>query len=388
MSCFSYLPARNNRYSDLSGKGVQVPAISYRGCLYSIEVFFNHHVLYVQIMNRIKMSSNSPCNRRQFLQIVAVAGAAGAGWMLGLDRRSVAGYKIVKTSRPMMGTVVNLTLYGPDQAQLDRAASTTIKRMRTLEKQLSRHDQQSEVARLNRTGLLLQPSPDVRAVFEMAQMLSRKTDGAFDVTVLPLVKLQQSGQKLSAVAIEKALALTGFGGLHLANERISLAQPGMGVTLDGIGKGYIVDQGVESLRQSGFASAYVEAGGDLMVSGRKPGEKPWRIGIKNPRPGAREMVVLQTSNRAVATSGDYMQAYDNNFTRHHIVNPATGYSPPELASATITAPTVALADGLATAAMVMGADKTIALLETMPACEGFFIDKQMRHFQTNGFIKA
>ncbi len=365
-----------------------MPAISYRGCLYSIEVFFNHHVLYVQIMNRIKMSSNSPCNRRQFLQIVAVAGAAGAGWMLGLDRRSVAGYKIVKTSRPMMGTVVNLTLYGPDQAQLDRAASTTIKRMRTLEKQLSRHDQQSEVARLNRTGLLLQPSPDVRAVFEMAQMLSRKTDGAFDVTVLPLVKLQQSGQKLSAVAIEKALALTGFGGLHLANERISLAQPGMGVTLDGIGKGYIVDQGVESLRQSGFASAYVEAGGDLMVSGRKPGEKPWRIGIKNPRPGAREMVVLQTSNRAVATSGDYMQAYDNNFTRHHIVNPATGYSPPELASATITAPTVALADGLATAAMVMGADKTIALLETMPACEGFFIDKQMRHFQTNGFIKA
>ena len=160
----------------------------------------------------------------------------------------------------------------------------------------------------------------------------------------------------------------------------------MGITLDGIGKGYIVDQGVEALRQNGFDRAYVEAGGDLMVSGRKPGDQPWRIGIKNPRSSSTQhMVVLQTSNRAVATSGDYMQAYDVNYDQHHIVNPKTGYSPPELASATITAPTVALADALATAAMVMGHEKTISMLKTISGCEGYFIDKQLNHFQSNGF---
>ena len=97
------------------------------------------------------------------------------------------------------------------------------------------------------------------------------------------------------------------------------------------------------------------------------------------------MIVLETGNQAVATSGDYMQAYDTTLSRHHIVNPQTGYSPPELASATITAPTVALADGLATAAMVMGSKKTLALLETMPKCEGYLIDKKLNHFKSSKF---
>lgn len=339
-------------------------------------------------MNTTGISEQPRINRRRFLQIVAVAGAAGAGWMLGLDRRKAAGYKVVKTSQPMMGTVVNLTLYGPDQNQLDAALQSTLDRMLALEAQLSRHDNTSEIGILNRTGVLHDPSPDVRAVLEMARLVSNKTDGAFDITVLPLVQLQQSGRKPTPEAVQQALALTGFKGVTLGLNKVTLAASGMGITLDGIGKGYIVDQGVETLRQNGLSSAYVEAGGDLMVSGQKPGDRPWRIGIKNPRAGAGEMVVLQASNRAVATSGDYMQAYDTNFDQHHIVNPQTGYSPPELASATVTAPSVALADALATAAMVMGAEKSIALLNNMFGCEGFFIDKQLNHFQSSGFLSA
>ena len=324
-------------------------------------------------------------SRRKFLQIVAVAGAAGAGWTLGLSRKTVS-YKVVQKSEPMMGTVLNLTLYGPDRSVLETAVETTIDRMLALERQLSRHDGGSEIATLNRTGALTQPSLDLRTVLELARFISDKTKGAFDVTVLPLVKLQQSGRVPDQEAINEALALTGFQHLSIGAKKITLARAGMGVTLDGIGKGYIVDQGVETLRQSGFGNAYVEAGGDLMVTGRKPGDKPWRIGIKNPRPSASgQLVVLKTSNHAVATSGDYMQAYDADYSRHHIVNPKTGYSPPELASATITAPTVALADALATAAMVMGHKQSIAILEGMPNCEGYFIDKGLNHYQSEGF---
>ncbi len=324
-------------------------------------------------------------DRRRFLQIVAVAGAAGAGWTLGLNRNG-SRFKVVQKSRPMMGTVLNLTLYGPEKSVLEAAVETTIDRMLELEKLLSRHDPGSELARLNLTGTIKRPSHDLITVLELARFISNKTEGAFDISVLPLVELQQSGRVPDQPSIEKALALTGYQHIHMDGEKITLARSGMGLTLDGIGKGYIVDQGVEALRQSGFGSAYVEAGGDLMVTGRKPGAQPWRIGIKHPRPSdPGQLVVLKTSNQAVATSGDYMQAYDSNFIRHHIVNPKTGYSPPELASATITAPTVAMADGLATAAMVMGHKKTIAMLQTMPNCEGYFIDKKLNHYKSSGF---
>ena len=324
-------------------------------------------------------------DRRRFLQIVAVAGAAGAGWTLGLYRNS-SRYKVVSASRAMMGTVVNLTLYGPEKSRLEAAVETTLARMLALEKLLSRHDPASELARLNLTGNIKRPSHDLITVLELARFISDKTNGAFDITVLPLVKLQQAGRIPDRVSIEKALAVTDYRHITIDEDKIVLTRQGMGLTLDGIGKGYIVDQGVEALKQNGFGNAYVEAGGDLMVSGRKPGDKPWRIGIKNPRPSrSGKLVILKTSNRAVATSGDYMQAYSKDFARHHIVNPKTGYSPPELASATITAPTVALADALATAAMVMGHKKSIAMLQTMPNCEGYFIDKKLNHYQSTGF---
>jgi len=324
-------------------------------------------------------------DRRRFLQIVAVAGAAGAGWTLGLHGRAKS-YKMVKKSQPMMGTVLNIKLFGPEPATLEEAIDATIGRMLALEKQLSRHDPGSEIAALNRTGVLKNPSLEVFQVLTLARSIHEKTNGAFDITVLPLLKLRENGGHADVGAVQKTLGLVGQGYLRLDRERISLARPGMGVTLDGIGKGYIVDAGIASLKERGFASCYLEAGGDLMVTGDKPGDKPWRIGIRNPRKtDTSHMVVLKTANQAIATSGDYMQAYSTDLREHHIVNPKTGYSPPELASATITAPSVALADGLATAAMVMGHKKSIALLNTLKGCEGYFIDKELNHFQSNFF---
>ena len=137
------------------------------------------------------INTQTKLDRRKFLQIVAVAGAVGAGWTLGLSRGG-SRYKVVHKSQPMMGTVVNLTLYGPEESALEAAAHATIERMLELERHLSRHSTDSEVARLNQTGTLLNPGEDVRAVLTMAQGISEKTNGAFDITVLPLVKLQQN----------------------------------------------------------------------------------------------------------------------------------------------------------------------------------------------------
>jgi len=328
-------------------------------------------------------------NRRKFLQIIAIAGAAGAGWQMGISPDNLE-YRVVRRSRPMMGTVLNFIAYGPDQDAMETALSGTIEWMLELEKHLSRYRPDSEVSRLNRTGRLDLPGPDLVKVLELAQVISQRSAGAFDVTVLPLVAIQQKFKGLEKPAqshLDHALQLVGYQNLRITDQKIILSKPGMGITLDGIAKGYIVDQGVAALKAYGFDNIYVEAGGDLMVQGHKPRNKAWRIGIENPRPAIpHKLVVLAASNRAIATSGDYMQAYSPDFSRHHIVNPATGFSPPELASSTVTAPRVALADALATASMVLGARKSIELLESMPACQGYFIAKDLKHWQTSKFF--
>ncbi len=334
-------------------------------------------------------AGGSIINRRKFLQIVAVAGAAGAGWYTGLIGGG-ARYEVCRRSQPMMGTILNLTLYGPDQDTLSAAMTATIDRMQHLTSLLNRHRPDSEVGILNRTGFLNNPSPDLSRVLTLAQEISRRSAGAFDVTMLPLLLLQQRHRGESqppATEIRQALRLVDFRRLIINKNKIHLTKPGMAITLDGIAKGYIVDKGIAVLKKHGFEGLYVEAGGDLMVQGRKADNALWRIGIENPRPSRpRPLVVLRTSNRAIATSGDYMQAYSPDFSRNHIINPATGYSPPELASSTITAPDTALADTLATATMVMGVKASLKMLRDMPDCEGYFIAKNLKHHQSPGFF--
>ncbi len=328
-------------------------------------------------------------NRRTFIQIVAVAGAAGA---LRFAPWDLADSKLhmVRKSQPMMGTVLNFIVCSKDRDQAEAAMAATTKRMLAIESKLTRFRENSEVGRLNRTGFLTEASDDLQAVINLAHLINQKSNGAFDITVLPLLALYQnenhSAKELQALLASK-VNLVGHENLQLQGKQISLLKAGMEITLDGIGKGYIVDQGTETLGQYGFKQVYVEAGGDLFVKGGKTNGEPWRIGIQNPRPQmARKLEVIEAENMAVATSGDYYQPFSPDFRLNHILNPRTGISSPELASCTVTAPNTALADGLATACMVLGANDAIDLLAQFPGCEGYFIAKDLKVRKTLGFI--
>jgi thiamine biosynthesis lipoprotein len=327
--------------------------------------------------------------RRRFLQIIAATGAAGAIWQLGLKTKISAG-QVVRQSRTMMGTQINLIVYGPDRDSCEDAIQSTFTRMDELITMLSRHNSESELSALNQKGILERPGKDIRKILLLAGQISKSTGGAFDVTILPLQELYTHSKTENSLpsdnALRTALKLIDYRKIDIRQNSITLEKQGMAVTLDGIGKGYIVDQGVATLRSKGFANVYVEAGGDLMVSGTKAGKWPWQIGIRNPRPEtSNELITIGLANRAVATSGDYMQPFTSDLRHHHIIDPRTGISPPELASATVTAPTVALADGLATAALVMGPEKSLDLIESMPGSECFLIGKDLKHFRTTGF---
>lgn len=326
-------------------------------------------------------------HRRRFLQIIAAAGAAGGLYQLGAHFRADTPAQIVRESRQLMGTQVNLVVCGPDRDACYQVIDATLGRMQAVEQVLSRYLESSQLSRLNRHGQVDSPSSSFQSVLDLAGQISGMTGGAFDITVLPLLELYDRAALPAPEHLAAARRLVDYRAISWNSKRAQFHRPGMGITVDGIGKGYIVDQGVEVLQQHGFQNVYVEAGGDLMVSGSKPQDAPWRIGVRNPRPENTQRLLVMEVNRptAIATSGDYLQWYTEDMLHHHIIDPRTGISPPELASATVTAPSVALADGLATAAMVMGPTQAMEVLEAAENCEGLLIGKDLRHYRTSGF---
>jgi thiamine biosynthesis lipoprotein len=225
-------------------------------------------------------------------------------------------------------------------------------------------------------------------VLTQAVQFGELTDGAFDVTIKPLVELYRSSQQglPEASQILAAARLVDYTQLQISSDLVEFSTPGMQITLDGIAKGYIVDQGTAELRTLGYQNVLVEAGGDLLAAGQKAADAPWKIGIQSPRsarPGLLAKVAL--SDQAAATSGDYMNAFTEDLDHHHIIDPRTGVSSPELASVTVVGKTAMQADALATALMVLGVSDGLALIETLPGVEAYLVMKDLTTSQTSGF---
>ena len=333
---------------------------------------------------------SSGLTRRRLLQFGVAAGVVGSVLYLSLGRSPAP--KAVRYSRPLMGTTVNLTVCGTDERFCRTAINVCINRMETLSSLLSTYVPDSPLSELNRRGIIHNAPPELLDVLRMSRELSELTGGAFDPTVMPLLglyrSLKQTGTLPERSVIEETLQLVDYRYILIEEPAtIRLARHGTGVTLDGIAKGYIVDQGIAALRASGVTDAYVEAGGDLMVIGRRQDGQAWHIGIRNPRSdNLQHMDTIDLSDRAIATSGDYLQYFTDDRAAHHVIDPHSGFSPLQIASSSILAPTVARADGLATATMVLGAERSLALLETLPNCEGYFFDKQLNKYSTKGFF--
>lgn len=324
-------------------------------------------------------------SRRQCLRILAAGGVAGltaaGAW------RANASLPAVTEVRLLMGTVVHLTVVGPQIREAQAAARACLARMAAYEGTLSRFLPQSDVTRLNQVGELAAASPELRDLLERARQISLASGGAFDISVAPLLALYRQAQVQGALpaagAIETALARVDFRQIHVAGQRVWLGRPGMAITLDAIAKGYIIDAGVAELRRLGFPNTLVEAGGDLMGAGARGPSDAWKVAVLAPRPDrSTYQAELAVQNQAVATSGDYQQAFSPDMRHHHIVDPRTGYSSAELASATIVAPETWLADALATATMVLGPAAGLELVARFPASRGYLIGKDLQVYES------
>lgn len=242
----------------------------------------------------------------------------------------------------------------------------------------------SLISRLNRApgGEAFAVDADFVEVLGLALQIAGASGGAYDPTVEPLVRLlgfgpDTEGDPMSAADFEAARALVGVDKLEvLPGPAIRKAATGVEVDLSSIAKGAGVDAVSDLLVGLGFPSHMVEIGGEVVCRGNKPGGQPWRIGIERPGTGGEGRPIQQAvelRDRAVATSGSYRNFRElGSVLVHHVLDARTGRNAPNgVVSVSVLAPTCALADGLATALMVVGPDEAEGLLAAVaPAARG------------------
>jgi thiamine biosynthesis lipoprotein len=247
---------------------------------------------------------------------------------------------------------------------------------------LSLYIDSSVVSKVNRNEPVV-PDSFFIEVFNKSKIISQLTGGAFDVTVGPLVKAwgfgPDSHKNFSESKRDSLLKLIGMEKVDIRNGEVVKSDTRMSLDFNAIAQGYSVDVICRYFDRLGIKNYLVEIGGEVRVKGDKNG-KLWRIGIDRPvdnnmMPGNDLEAVIGLKNRSLATSGNYRKFYvENGIKYSHTIDPKTGYpAKNQLLSASILAADCASADGIATACMVMGKDKTIEFLGLHPEFEGYLI---------------
>ncbi len=311
------------------------------------------------------------------------------GWGLGLSglgtwaaaQPALATTPSLHERRPLMGTLVDITLESPDTARLKPALESAYQEMTRLSDMMNHYNPDSVVSAINvAAGIApVHTPPELMRVLKMAQRVSALTHGAFDITVASVRGWRFSGEHPSMPApedIARQLPLIGYRNLVL-NERAQTAflkKQGMRIDLGGIAKIYILDAGMRSLKQQGVHSAMINGGGDVLVMGDTQG-RPWKVGIRDPRAPEKLLGVLNLNNGIVASSGDYERFFDRDGRRyHHILDPKTGYPTRGPHGVTLVSTQLEVINGLGAAIMVMGSKAGRRLIEHTAGLEGMIAD--------------
>jgi FAD:protein FMN transferase len=274
---------------------------------------------------------------------------------------------------PHMGTLVRVAVYTPDERAARDAFRAAFDRIRQLDRILSDYQPRSELNQITTAavGRPMRISDDLFAVLRAAQDLAHATDGAFDITQGPVVRLWREARKTARLpdpaALKEAASRSGFRKLHLDDERrtVTLEMAGMALDVGAIGKGYAASEALEVLSARGVRSAMVAVSGDLAFSNAPPGRRGWRVRVHTVDASiANVPAVLELTNAAVSTSGSSEQHLEIDGRRYsHVINPFSGMGLVSDITVTVIARHGLDADGLDTAVSVVGADRGLALVE-------------------------
>ena len=274
---------------------------------------------------------------------------------------------------PHMGTLARITVFAPDADAARRAFRAGFDRIRALDETLSDYKPESELSRVTRqaVGRPVAIGDDLFAVLKASVRLAEATDGAFDVTQGPVIRLwreaRRSKQLPAPAALDAAARRSGYRHMHLdeARQTVVFDLADMQLDVGAIGKGYAASEALAAVTRTGVRSALVAVSGDLAFSDAPPGQDGWRIRVHEEDVGATSIPgVLRLANRAVSTSGNAEQHLDVDGRRYsHVIDPASRRGLLDDITVTVIARHGIDADGLDTAIGLLGVSRGLALVE-------------------------
>ncbi len=289
------------------------------------------------------------------------------------------------------GTSYTISFYSGSAENLQPDLDSILKKV---DQSLSTYQSSSLISAINNNDANAVADKYFTEVFTRAAEISARTNGAFDVTVAPVVNAWGFGFKkmesVDSALINSLLPFVGYRKVKLVNGKIIKERPEIMLDFNAIAQGYTVDLLARYLESRGISNYLVELGGEVRAAGRKPQKETWKVGIEKPSESESELAILQAiiplDHKSLATSGNYRRFYIKDGKRFaHIVDPTTGYpATHNLISATVLADDCMSADAYATAFMVMGMENSIRFLKRNKdlSLQVFFIYDDMGEWKT------
>ena len=300
---------------------------------------------------------------------------------------------MVKRSQMLMGTLVWVSAVAPYESDAQKAAAAGLAEIRRIEQVLSTWIPESELSRVNAAAgrKSITVSQETIQILERSLEMNRLTEGNFNIAIGPAVEawnVSGEGRIPSQQELDEVRPLTNLANLHINRtaQTVYLAVSGMRVDIGGIGKGYAADLATEVMQKAGATGGVVAISGDIKTFGQMQEGKRFQFGIQHPgKPPGHLLARLELENEAVSTAGDYERFFERDGVRyHHILDPQT-LQPARLSqSVTIVATKGVVADGLDTGIFVMGPDKGMALIESLPGVEGVIVGQDGTVFVSSG----
>ena len=278
----------------------------------------------------------------------------------------------------VFGTVYHITYQSDENLQAQIEAE-----LKKVDNSLSMFNKQSVISQIN-ANKPVKVDNMFSNVFTLAERVSDDTQGAFDITVAPLVNIWgfgfKTGKQPTPQVIDSLKQRVGYKKVKLVGSKVVKDDPRVRLDCSAIAKGYGCDVVANFLRAKGIDNFMVEIGGEIVARGVNTERLPWRIGVTKPTDDSLStnqqlQTVLNVTNKAMATSGNYRNFYYKNGKKYaHTIDPATGYPVQHsILSATVLADNCATADAYATSFMVMGMEKAKKVLEKHPELMAYFI---------------
>lgn len=300
----------------------------------------------------------------------------------------------VREEAAIMGTVIKVELWSADAVEGRALAREVMKEMHRIDDLMSTYKPESELSHVNASAAAgpVMVNDELLMLIKHALEFSDITNGAFDITYASAGQYYdyRKGKKPDSNQLARALPAINYHHVRLDTtlSTVQFLQPGVRIDLGGIAKGYAVDRGIAMLQGAGVRNALVSAGGDTRVIGSH-WDHPWKIGIRDPRDGEGIVSMIPLEDAAISTSGDYERYFEEDGVRyHHILNPGTGDSPREVHSTSIIGSNATDTDALSTSVFVLGVEKGLELVNSLPDTEAIIIDNRRKMHYSDGLARV